>query len=56
LERSVAFGYVEREGHEPIDERWLREGRYAIENATELHTATLHLRPPYDPTGSRVKS
>jgi heterotetrameric sarcosine oxidase gamma subunit len=56
LERSVAFGYVEREGREWIDERWLKEGQYAIESATELHSATLHLRPPYDPTGSRVKS
>ena len=52
--RSVGMGYVENEGG--VDARFIREGTYEIEIATERFPATASLRPPYDPRGERVRA
>ncbi|NUR30464.1 MAG: FAD-dependent oxidoreductase [Catenulispora sp.] len=54
LGASVGMGYVSRDG--VVDAEWLRAGRYEIEVAGTRHAATLHLRAPYDPLGTRTKT
>ncbi len=54
LGRAVALGYV----HHPagVDDPYVTAGRWEIEVAGERVRATAHLRPPYDPTGSRPRA
>lgn len=54
LGACVVLGWVERPDG-PVTEGWLREGSYEVEVAWERVPATLHLRPPYDPSGSRLR-
>jgi 4-methylaminobutanoate oxidase (formaldehyde-forming) len=51
--RSVAMGYVENDGG--VDGAYIRSGSYEIEIRTERFKATASLRPPYDPSGERVR-
>ncbi|GIU99018.1 MAG: hypothetical protein KatS3mg014_0634 [Actinomycetota bacterium] len=54
LGATVVLGWVERRDGEATD-AWLAEGSYEVEIAWERVPATLHLRPAYDPTGSRLR-
>jgi 4-methylaminobutanoate oxidase (formaldehyde-forming) len=51
--RSVAMGYVENKAG--VDGAYIRSGSYEIEIRTERFPATASLRPPYDPSGERVR-
>ncbi len=55
LGACVALGWVERRDG-PVTDEWLAEGSYEVEIAWERVPARLHLRPAYDPTGSRLRS
>jgi 4-methylaminobutanoate oxidase (formaldehyde-forming) len=51
--RSIGLGYVTRDDG-PVTGDWLAEARWEIEVALEPRTASVSLRPPYDPTGARI--
>lgn len=52
--RAIGLGYV---GHEEgADAAFIASGRYEIEIACERFAAQVTLKPPYDPTGARVRS
>ena len=50
-------GYVDcPEGVPKITPKWLREGSWAVQSKLkEPMTASLHLKPPFDPDGKRMK-
>jgi glycine cleavage system aminomethyltransferase T/glycine/D-amino acid oxidase-like deaminating enzyme len=52
--RPVAMGYVR--SPEGVGDAALLAGRYEIEVAGDRLAAELHLRPPYDPAGERVRA
>jgi len=52
----VAMGYVKRDDGHALDNAWLANARYEIDVAGERLPATLHLKAPYDPASTRVKS
>jgi len=54
LGRAVTMGYV-KQADGIVDRAWIDAGRYAIEIAGVRAPATVHHRPPYDPTGARVR-
>ena len=54
LGRAVGLGYVDA-GEALATTDWLLEGRYELEVEADRHAATPMLRPPYDPTGSRIR-
>jgi 4-methylaminobutanoate oxidase (formaldehyde-forming) len=51
---GIGLGYVQ--GEAPLSARYLREGRYELEVATERVAASLHLRPLFDPEMKRVRA
>jgi len=53
--RSIGLGYVTRDDG-PVTENWLAAAKMEVEIALEPHLARASLRPPYDPTGARVRS
>jgi glycine cleavage system aminomethyltransferase T/glycine/D-amino acid oxidase-like deaminating enzyme len=53
LGRSVGLGYLEHE--DGITPSFLASGTYVIDVACERVGATLHLRAPHDPAGTRVR-
>lgn len=59
VDRSIGLGYVRR-GADPAPPsefgRWVNEGEYELEVATERVPATVTLRPLYDPTNARILS
>ena len=58
LGRAIALGYVDAGvdgGPGVATTDWLLDGRYEIEIALERFSATPTLRPPYDPSGSRIR-
>jgi glycine cleavage system aminomethyltransferase T/glycine/D-amino acid oxidase-like deaminating enzyme len=54
--RAVLLGYVERRDGGRADRDWLSEGRYQVAIGGELVEASASLRPPYDPSGARIRS
>ena len=52
----VALAYVWRRDGAAVTRDDLAGRRYQIDIGGEVHPATLHLRPPYDPTGGRVRA
>ncbi len=55
LGRAVALGYVHnRDGL--ADAAFVTGAKYQIDVAGELFGASVHLRPPYDPDGKRIRS
>ncbi|TPJ38347.1 FAD-dependent oxidoreductase [Mesorhizobium sp. B2-5-13] len=54
LGRSVALGLIENEAG--VDAAFVTGGRFEIDLAGVRHTATAHLRSPYDPKSERVKA
>jgi 4-methylaminobutanoate oxidase (formaldehyde-forming) len=53
LGRTVALGWVTSPGG--IDPAAIESGTYEIEGAGERFSARAHLKPPYDPTGARIR-
>ncbi|MGH7332896.1 MAG: GcvT family protein [Candidatus Rokuibacteriota bacterium] len=51
---AIALGYVHRP--EGVSDPYVAAGRWELEVAGERIRATAHLRPPYDPTGSRPRA
>ncbi len=56
LGRAVGLGYVETGEPGKCTPEWLMAGTYELEIATERFAATPTLRPPYDPTGARIRT
>ena len=56
LGRSVGIAHVHAPGRSRVTTKYLRSGSYEIEVLSERVPATLHLRPPYDPKGVRVRA
>ncbi len=54
LGKPIGYGYV-RNGA-GVDEDYLTSGSYELVVATERVAAQIHLKPLYDPAGSKVKS
>ena len=52
-EAAVGMGYVRNP--DGVDRAWIESGRYEIEIAGERFPATVHLRPPFDPAGERIR-
>ena len=55
LGRSVGIGEIHSPGHSTVTAGYIRSGSYEIEVLSERVPATLHRRPPYDPSGERVR-
>jgi len=53
--RSIGLGYVTRDDG-PVTADWLAAGRIEIEIALERVPATASLKPPYDPTSTRIRA
>ena len=53
LGKNIGYGYVRR--GEGVDDRFLADGDYELVVAMERTPAKIHLEPPYDPSGLRVK-
>ena len=56
LGRAVGLGYVETGEPGKCTPEWLMAGTYELEIATERFAATPTLKPPYDPTGARIRT
>jgi 4-methylaminobutanoate oxidase (formaldehyde-forming) len=55
LGAPVGLGYVRHHDGGVITPEYLRTGRYQVNVSGQLRPATVSLRPPYDPAGSRVR-
>jgi 4-methylaminobutanoate oxidase (formaldehyde-forming) len=54
LGRTVCLALVHA-GGTALDAAWLKSGKWQIDIAGRRCAATLHARPPFDPTGERVR-
>ncbi len=52
--KSIGYGYVRHAGG--VDRRFVMDGEYELEVATERVPCTVHLSPLYDPKMQKVKS
>lgn len=57
LGRTIVTGYVDCPDEVPkITPKWLREGSWAVSSKLQrTMPATLHLKPPFDPEGKRIR-
>jgi len=53
LKSAIGLGYVRAEGG--VSDAFLSAGRYEVEVALRRYSASVHLRPLYDPEGRRVR-
>ena len=51
----VGLAYLRHPEGDVVTSAYLREGSYQVNVAGDIRPATLHLRPPYDPQGTRVR-
>jgi len=51
----VGLAYVRHPDGDVVTPAYLRAGTYQVNVAGDIRPATLHLRPPYDPQGTRVR-
>ena len=51
----VGLAYIRRPDGDVLTRDMLRAGSYQVNVSGRLYPATVHLRPPYDPEGERVK-
>jgi 4-methylaminobutanoate oxidase (formaldehyde-forming) len=51
----VGLAYVRHPDGGVVTAAHLREGSYQVNVAGDIHPVTVHLRPPYDPAGTRVR-
>jgi glycine cleavage system aminomethyltransferase T/glycine/D-amino acid oxidase-like deaminating enzyme len=52
---SVGLAYIRDPAGDPVTAEFAREGCYQVNVGGELCPSTVHLRPPYDPAGERVR-
>ena len=52
---SVGLGYVKRDDGQAVDAAWLAGGNVEVDLAGARLGAKLSLRPPYDPSGARIR-
>src|SRR5260370_7718295 len=52
---SVGLAYIRHLAGEPVSADFARSGAYQVNVGGQLCPATVHLRPPYDPAGERVR-
>jgi heterotetrameric sarcosine oxidase gamma subunit len=55
LGASVGLAYLRHPAGDVVTPGYLRSGFYQVNIGGDIHPATLHLRPPYDPAGTRVR-
>ena len=55
LGACVGLGYLRHPGGETVTADYLRAGRCEVNVSGQRVAATVHLRPPFDPAGNRVK-
>jgi len=55
LGACVALAYIRHPDGQVLTPDLARSASYQVNIGGDLYPATLHLRPPFDPTGSRVK-
>jgi len=55
LGASVGLAYIRGHGGQTVTADFVRSGRYQVNVGGELRQASVHLRPPFDPAGARVK-
>jgi 4-methylaminobutanoate oxidase (formaldehyde-forming) len=51
----VALAYLRRRDDGPVTKDYLQTGEYSINVGGTICQATVHLRPPYDPSGNKIK-
>jgi glycine cleavage system aminomethyltransferase T len=54
--RTVLLGYVERRDGGQADRGRISQGRYQVGTGGELHEVNVSLKPPYDPSGMRIRA
>ncbi len=52
---GAAAGMVYLENPDGVTEEWIRDARYEIDLEGRMIPVTIHTKPPYDPTGARMK-
>jgi 4-methylaminobutanoate oxidase (formaldehyde-forming) len=52
---AVGLAYIKDPAGEVVTAEFARAGRYQVNVGGELCGATLHLRPPFDPGGTKIK-
>jgi glycine cleavage system aminomethyltransferase T len=52
---AVGLGYLRDPGGEVVTREFLDAGRYQVNVGGDLYPATVSLRPPFDPAGTRVR-
>ncbi len=55
LGACVGFAYVEHPAGKVVDADYLRAGRYQVNIGGDVYPTSVHLRPPLDPSGERVR-
>ena len=55
LGACVGLGYLRHPSGEAVTAEFLRAGRYEVNVSGRRVAATVHLRPPFDPAGDRVR-
>jgi 4-methylaminobutanoate oxidase (formaldehyde-forming) len=55
LGAAVGLAYVRHPAGDVVTPGYLREGMYQVNIGGEIRPASVHLRPPYDPAGTRVR-
>jgi 4-methylaminobutanoate oxidase (formaldehyde-forming) len=55
LGAALGMGYLARRDG-PADAAWISAGRYQVDTGSGIVPATVHLRPPYDAAGERLRS
>jgi glycine cleavage system aminomethyltransferase T/glycine/D-amino acid oxidase-like deaminating enzyme len=55
LGACAALGYVSALDTAPLTADFLKNGTYEVNVGGQIATARLHLRPPFDPAGSKIK-
>jgi 4-methylaminobutanoate oxidase (formaldehyde-forming) len=53
---AIGLGYVESSDEHPISDEFINGGAYEIEVAGEIFSATVSLKPLYDPKSDRIKA
>jgi glycine cleavage system aminomethyltransferase T len=51
----VGLAYVRHPDGDVVTPAYLRSGSYQVNIGGDIRRATVHLRPPYDPAGTRVR-
>ena len=53
---AVGLGYLRHPAGDVVTPEFLRTGRYEVNAGGDVHPATVSLRPPFDPSGTRVRA